>query len=331
MTKILNLSKIICLVINYGDKKQRIPKELFFERIIKKPVVGEGDCSVSIYRKHIETCKELNLLEENDDNYLLTTDGMKYYETISLENNQKSIDTKTPATKELIINKIIVNSTSLKKQMNDVEINIEMQDGNAYFVIPESEINKIRKRYLILLKDIGLLTNEEGRKQVSEKIIKNFVKRKTKGISEDELYKILKRQQEVGLEAEKESILYEKTRLNNIGVDPFVVDKIKRVSKDKTNAGYDIASFNGEKHSIVFDRFIEVKATTGNYPMFYWSENEIEKSKQLGERYFIYLWVNFGKPEQKLLTPIQNPYEKIWKNELVNKHGITTWRVIWNE
>ena len=273
----------------------------------------------------------MNLLEENDDNYLLTTDGMKYYETISLENNQKSIDTKTPATKELIINKIIVNSTSLKKQMNDVEINIEMQDGNAYFVIPESEINKIRKRYLILLKDIGLLTNEEGRKQVSEKIIKNFVKRKTKGISEDELYKILKRQQEVGLEAEKESILYEKTRLNNIGVDPFVVDKIKRVSKDKTNAGYDIASFNGEKHSIVFDRFIEVKATTGNYPMFYWSENEIEKSKQLGERYFIYLWVNFGKPEQKLLTPIQNPYEKIWKNELVNKHGITTWRVIWNE
>ncbi len=104
-----------------------------------------------------------------------------------------------------------------------------------------------------------------------------------------------------------------------------------RVSKEKTDAGYDIASFSGEKISLIFDRFIEVKATTGNYPMFYWSENEIEKAKIIGEQYFIYLWINFGKPNQRLLTPIRNPYEKIWKSDLIKKHAITTWRVTWNE
>ena len=331
MTKIVNLNKIICLIKNYGDSDNRIPKKLFLDEIIKRPIIGEGNCLSSIYRKHIETCKELDLIHEENENYLLTVDGLKYYEKIPIENKQKTVDKKTEEIKTMIIDKIVKATASFKKQMEDVSIDIKMKDGNAYFLVSDKEMKKINKRFLKLLKDLGLIDESNKEIQISEKIIKKFPKRKMRSVSEEELYKILEKQRDVGIKAEEETIKSEKTRLGNLGIRKVVLDKIKRVSKDKTDAGYDIASFDGQKISLVFDRFIEVKATTGNYPMFYWSENEIEKAKSMGDQYFIYLWINFGKSNQKLLTPIRNPYEKIWKNDLVEKQAITTWRVIWNE
>ena len=331
MTKIVNLNKIICLIKNYGDSDCRIPKNLFLDEIIKRPIIGEGNSLSSVYRKHVETCKELDFVSEENENYVLTDDGKKYYEKIPIENKHKTVDKKTEEIKAMIVNKIVKSTTSFKKQMGNVNVDIKMKDGNAYFLVSNKEMKKINKRFLKLLKDLGLINNNNDEIQVSEKIIKNFTKRKIKSVSEKELYKILEKQRKVGFEAEKETISFEKNRLRDLGVREIIVDKIKRVSEEKTDAGYDIASFDGQKISLVFDRFIEVKATTGSYPIFYWSENEIENAKAKGEQYFIYLWINFGKLNQRLLTPIKNPYEKVWANDLIEKHAITTWRVIWNE
>lgn len=331
MTKIININKIIWLIKNFGDSDCKIPKNLFLGEIIKKPIVGEGDSLVSIYRKHIETCKELELVQEDNENYLLTVDGNEYYEKIPGENNQKSIDKKTEDIKQILLKKILKDTISFKNQMDDVEVKIEIKDGDAYFLTSEKEIKKIKKRFLKLLKDLGVISSSHGKIQISEKIIKNFPKRKMKNVTEEELYKILQKQRDVGVAAEEETILNEKNRLKNLGIREIIIEKIKRISKEKTAAGYDIASFDGHKTSIIYDRFIEVKATTGNYPIFYWSENEIEVAKLKGDQYFIYFWINFGKTNQELLTPIQNPYQKIWKNDLIKKDAVTTWRVTWHE
>ena len=80
-----------------------------------------------------------------------------------------------------------------------------------------------------------------------------------------------------------------------------------------------------------FDRFIEVKATTGDYPVFYWSENEKEKAKKYGEKYFIYIWINFGKEEQELIDPIQNPYKQIIEENYEKVKEISTYRVRWDK
>ena len=331
MTKIVNLSKIICLIKKYGDSDCKIPKKLFLDEIVKRPVVGEGNCLSSIYRKHIETCKELDLIREENENYLLTYDGMEYFEKIPIENKQKTIDKKTEEIKKILVDKIVNDTTYFKKQMEHVEIEIKIKNGNVSFVAPDKEIKKINKRFLNLLKDIGLICDENGKIQVSEKIIQNFTKQKMQSISEEDLYKILEKQREIGIAAEEETMAYEKKRLMDLGINKIIIEKIKRISKEKTDAGYDIASFDGQRVSFVFDRFIEVKATTGNYPMFYWSENEIEKAKSMGAQYFIYLWINFGKPNQRLLTPIKNPHKNIWESNLIEKHAITTWRVKWHE
>ena len=78
------------------------------------------------------------------------------------------------------------------------------------------------------------------------------------------------------------------------------------------------------------DKYIEVKCTTGRYPIFYWSENEIKKAQELGNQYFIYLWINFGKEDERLIV-IQDPYNKIIKNDSIKKEPKTVWRISLNE
>ena len=130
--------------------------------------------------------------------------------------------------------------------------------------------------------------------------------------------------------APKKTVQHEKNRLkHNHKFDEKTLEKVKRISEDDTSAGYDIDSFNGDKYSI--DRNIEVKCTTGKYPIFYWSENEIKKAQELGNQYFIYLWINFGKEDERLLPPIQDPYNKIFENKSIKKEPKTVWKVTLDE
>lgn len=315
----------------FGNNEYKVSKNEFLNEIIKDQVVGEGICQMSNYRKHIEICKELNLIEEENGTYALTKDGIQFYDEIPTENSHKIIDKKNEGVKKILIGKIEKLPNFLGKEVKDIELNIQIKDGEEYFSVSNNEIKKMDKRFLKLLKDLDLISYNFGEYNISNKIIKSFPKRKMENMSEDELYKMLEKQKEIGLAAEEETMRYERNRLEKLGMQEFVLKKIKRISKEKTNAGYDIESFNGGKISFNFDRFIEVKATTENNPIFYWSENELKVAKIKGNQYFIYFWVNFGKANQKLLTPIQNPYEKIWENDLIKKDAIITWRVMWNE
>ena len=155
--------------------------------------------------------------------------------------------------------------------------------------------------------------------------------KRNKAVSEEDLYKILEIQRRIGKEAEEATVEWERKRLRDLGVKESVLDRICRKSKIEVDAGYDIDSFDNAKIGMNFDRFIEVKATTGGNPEFYWSENEIEKAKELGDRYFIYIWVNFGKPEQQLIEPIQNPYRQIIVEKYENVREIVTLQVFWDE
>ena len=117
----------------------------------------------------------------------------------------------------------------------------------------------------------------------------------------------------------------------DLGVKQDISNRVERVSEHNTRAGFDVVSFNGKNISAKYDRFIEVKATTTNYPIFYWSENERAVAKEKGNEYFIYIYINFGKNDQRLVTPIKNPYHEIVEKKYERVHTITTWRIIWDE
>jgi len=91
---------------------------------------------------------------------------------------------------------------------------------------------------------------------------------------------------------------------------------IQQISKEDVFAGFDIMSFNGKNSSLEYDRFIEVKGTSGIEPIFYWSKNEIEKAKELGKRYWIYLWTEVKFSFKGILfKSIQDPYQVLFSRK----------------
>lgn len=134
--------------------------------------------------------------------------------------------------------------------------------------------------------------------------------------SQKELDDLISKQKKIGELAEEIVLNYEKMRLIKLGC-PEKAERVKQVSIDDTRKGYDIESFNGiESDDISPDRFIEVKGTAGKKFSIIWSENEIEKAKDLGSEYWIYsvteidLGMNIEK-YSKEPERIQDPYSKI--------------------
>ena len=93
------------------------------------------------------------------------------------------------------------------------------------------------------------------------------------------------------------------------------MQSIEWIAKIKTNAGYDIASYNSPDDKQI-NRFIEVKSYAGNNKYFYLSKNELKKSKSIGEEYWLYL-VNRDNLNDKYYTPkmIQNPYLDVFTSD----------------
>jgi len=145
--------------------------------------------------------------------------------------------------------------------------------------------------------------------------------RQKRKISLLELKTRLDGQEELGEKAEIFVLDFEQQRLQGHSS----VERIRRVSEDCANAGFDIESFN-DNESVFVDRFIEVKSYSEN-AVFYWSQNEIETAKELAEKYFLYL-VDRNKMSQSNYAPriFQNPYQKIFENEFWEKEP-ETWKV----
>ena len=139
-------------------------------------------------------------------------------------------------------------------------------------------------------------------------IITNKKNKKTKTI--EELVKDIEQKQKQGDEGELFVIGYEQKRIN----DPKLSSIIKRISEIDVSAGYDIISFNN-LDSQKYDRFIEVKTFKGE-PHFYWSKNEIEKSDELLDKYYIYL-VDYNMINKPNYAPIiiNNPSKTIKQSD----------------
>ena len=135
------------------------------------------------------------------------------------------------------------------------------------------------------------------------------------------LQRKMKHNLEAGLRAEDWVVDFEKSRLES---HPFK-DQIRRISDEHVDAGFDILSFRDRK-SLTHNRLIEVKSFVGA-PSFYWSANEIERARQEGERYILYL-VDRGKMQVEGYKPreIRGPFEFFFGSETPRD-----WEVVANE
>jgi len=329
MTKIINISKIISIVQKYSHNN-RIPKENVFSQVVKNVHFDEGRCLQRNYQKHVDICKKLDLIQEEELNFILTETGTKYCELIPTYHKEKQFSDITYELKQKII-EIIYNKEFLKNAFKEISADVEIHDGEEKLYINKNEEKKIGKDLLELLENIGLISNSGNNKnkKISSKISKKIKKYNKPKISIKELYDIFEKQKEIGEKAEIATMEYERKRLRGLGTKEEIINQICRISIPDASAGYDIASF--EKGGTKHDRFIEVKGTTSSTANFYWSENELDVSKKKGDKYFVYLWINVGKPNQELFSMIKNPFQEIIEKKYENIQEIKTFRVLWDK
>ena len=319
MTKIININKIIVCIKQMGGSA--VTKDVFYKEILKNPLVGEGTSTTPMWKKHVQICENLGLSTDNPQTITLSEDGEKFYGLIKVESGKKMLDLVTDEMKTFLVEKIMQKKSDLQKKMESSIGEYTMKDGEEIHLIGEEEIKKMKALD-------SLLVELELVKTLEREVPPNAYD--SGGLSEEEHWKRLETQRKNGKKAEEKTVQFEKERLkHDHKFDDKTLEKVKRVSKDDTSVGYDIDSFNGDKFFV--DRYIEVKCTTGRYPIFYWSENEIKKAQELGNQYFIYLWINFDKKDERLLEPIQDPYRKIIENDSIKKERKIVWRISWNE
>ena len=320
MTKIININKIVFLIKKLGSSGI-VPSNEFYGEILKNQLQGEGTSTIAMWQKHVHVCEDLGLLKSTEQNITLSKDGEKFYELITVEKGRTMLSSKTDEMKKFLVEKIMQKKSNLQKEIESTIGEFTMKEGEEIKAVDEGVLKKMKALDSLLVElELGKTLEREVPPDAYD----------SGGLSEKEHWERLETQRKNGKKAEEKTVKHEKERLKlDHKFDDETLEKVKRVSEDDTGLGYDIDSFNGDKFFV--DRYIEVKCTTGGYPIFYWSENEIKKAQELGNQYFIYLWINFGKEDERLLPPIQDPYNKIFENDSIKKEPKTVWRISWNE
>ena len=131
-------------------------------------------------------------------------------------------------------------------------------------------------------------------------IAKQLLNRPLKKLTLKQFKKIQKQKELMGELAEDFVLKSEIKKLKNFNMYP------KKISHVNVSAGYDIVSYDTNGKEI----FIEVKGFQKNYS-FHWSENEINVSKDLSDKYYIYCVRFENNSPFEIYKRIQNPYKKI--------------------
>jgi len=142
-----------------------------------------------------------------------------------------------------------------------------------------------------------------------------------RGWSEEEFQEYLQEKLEVGDIAEDLVVAFEAERLEALG-NTVEAKCVRRISRLRVNAGYDVESFDSTSKGLNYDRFIEVKCGKGPNLRFFWSENEMQIAKKRREQYWIYFQ---GGVDAKTRTAknkplvFQNPIENVLGNASLTK------------
>jgi len=212
-------------------------------------------------------------------------DGNEFVLTVSSDAACKSIQDDKQIRKEIIEGIVGVNSPYLDL-LADYVIRFNRVDSELAYRPPIAD--RLRespvRNFLMELRaveyragdDIYVLLDDGVDLYVWAKNLKNTASRKSIEV-------IHRRQEELGFAAELAVLAYEKER-----VGPRWASKIEHVSYDSPFASYDIKSVTVNDNTTT-PRFIEVKAVPSESHQFYWTASEVEISRLLRGRYFLYL------------------------------------------
>ena len=254
---------------------------------------------------------KLNLIIKNNDEIKITKFGNDFLEIFKIDI-------------ELAKKKIIQQCLEIKNIGQNIENAIvQFHYNNSKRWYPKWDVVNLFEdtQILPILYETGFLGKKDLEVIVNPEFEKLISLKTKKKIPLEQLEKNLEQQKKIGGIAEDIALNFEKNRLKNLGFEEES-NKIRQISIDFSNAGYDIESFNGKTKNGMPDRFIEVKGTTQKEFNFYWSSNEIKTAKKIGENYWIYyiseidIQNKTSPNEPKIFS---DPFESIFSNSKYHK------------
>lgn len=258
-------------------------------------------------------CKNFGFVQVNDEKFILTDLGKNCVNQTKFEYEQM---------KNFLINNCFLDETYSKKIIKKI---YQFESSRYSFNYDLDQIESHFGKYsnlLSLLYEIkfldrniskNLVTVNNGISDSSQ--FKNLIKSVAK-VSLDEQEKNRKRKEEqdkiVGDTAENIVFHDEIERLKREN-HLEEAKNVHIISKDDSNAGYDIESFNGSSKNLVHDKFIEVKGSVNYELNFYWSKNEINTAKEKADKYWIFFVSNVDVNTKKgeITRRIKNPFDEI--------------------
>ncbi len=164
------------------------------------------------------------------------------------------------------------------------------------------------RRWLGEMLYLSVVTEQKTYMKISDPFIPLICSFLVKKLNLSNLEKRLKMKRIYGEKAEEIVVKFEKTRLNGLGREDLA-NRVSMISSQYCNMGYDVLSFSGKNN--YNDRFIEVKYSS-NGQKFYISKNEIETSRIMGEKYWLYL-VSKKKNSQKYKIQLFKDFYKSYE------------------
>ena len=195
--------------------------------------------------------------------------------------------------------------------------NYVKNNNNIYQFIPDPLYNNLTRDLRNFLISTKIIDYENGFYKILDNSILDLIKKIE--FSPEQLKKMLDKQNQIGLEAEKIVFKNEIKILKEFNSNFIPV----HVSLRDVSAGYDILSYEKDKSN--FKKiFIEVKAVSQSNYKFHLSIQETQTANKYKDSYYLYLVpVDYSKPEKfdlKKILKINN----IHKNVLDDK---TSWKV----
>lgn len=266
------------------------------------------------YESILNHCKFSGLISVKGKDVALSTLGNKF-----LSANRERYFEITESQKHIIAERIVFKGAWSNHARELFEyFSVNTQTALYELSTIETTLPHNQNVTIHFLKYLGILQEKNALIQVHKRYSQLVYELTADGkaISEQRLEQLLMENRKLGAQAEIVVVEFEKQRLLKMG-KAIQSELVKRISTINTAAGYDIESFDGTSDDVFPNRFIEVKATTGDDIRFYWTINEREVAKKKKNQYWIYVITNFreDKPTESLPITIQNPEYTIPKHD----------------
>ena len=291
-------------IINLYDG-QKPASRIYVQRIFNNQPVKHA--RFPNYNEIEEFCQKLNLIKI-ESNVVSITDLGKILFEYNRTGTQDDLQ-------DFFINDIIYDSEIGKQIGYAFSKFYPMDQHNMCY--PKQKIHQIFEcpEILPILYELNLLKKDNDMITINLKHLQMITQSRRK-ITQKQLEAQLENQKIIGSIAEEIVLAFENDRLVKEGHLEESI-KVKQISTEFVNAGYDIESFSEDKNGKIQQIYIEVKGSTRKELDFHWSVNEIEKAKEYKEQYLIYFVSEIDiKTGKSIKDPIiiSNPYETVFKN-----------------